>query len=110
GAALAFAGLVGAAAWSRGRAGVALRTYGRMLRSDGGRIVAVLGLGGLTCGGLSALAYMLVLALPQQPWVLTAADSYSHYATLPVGLAIAAALVELGGRVRLAEPVVTMAE
>ena len=35
---------------------------------------------------------------PPQTWVLAAADSYSHYATLPIGLLTLAALVELGER------------
>ena len=38
---------------------------------------------------------MLVLSLPIQTWVLGAADSYAHYATLPVGLLLTAGLVEL---------------
>ena len=36
--------------------------------------------------------------LPTQTWVLAAADSYAHYATLPVGLLMLAGLVELGER------------
>ena len=49
-------------------------------------------------GGGAALAYLLVLSLPASPWVLAAADGYAHYATLPVGLLLLAALVELGER------------
>ena len=47
---------------------------------------------------LSALAYSVVLLLPPAGWVLPAADSYAHYATLPVGLWTLAALVELAQR------------
>jgi hypothetical protein len=39
-----------------------------------------------------------VLLLPAQAWVLPAADSYAHYATLPVGLWTLAALIELAER------------
>jgi hypothetical protein len=98
-------------AWSRGGVGAALRGYIRLLRAEGGRLVAVLAWSGLACGGLSALAYATVLAHPPQPWVLTAADSYAHYATLPIGLAALAALVELGGRAGPAEgPAATSAQ
>jgi hypothetical protein len=38
--------------------------------------------------------------MPAQPWILLAADSYAHYAGLPVGLVGLAALVELGERAR----------
>ena len=37
--------------------------------------------------------------MPAQPWVLLAADSYAHYASLPIGLLGLAGLVELGTRV-----------
>ncbi|MBV8608950.1 MAG: hypothetical protein JO034_16015, partial [Singulisphaera sp.] len=40
----------------------------------------------------------LLLAMPPQTWVLSAADGYAHYATLPIGLLALAALVELGER------------
>jgi hypothetical protein len=36
--------------------------------------------------------------LPAQSWVLAAADSYAHFATLPVGLCTLAALIELAER------------
>ncbi len=94
--ALAVVGVAGAAAWSRGTWGSALRGYGRMLRAEGGRLAATLALAGLAAGGLAGVAYYAVLALPAQPWVLLAADGYAHYATLPVGLIALAALVELG--------------
>jgi hypothetical protein len=75
-----------------------LQGYVQMLRGQGGRLVATLALGGLAAGGVSAAAYFVVLSLPTASWVLNAADSYAHYATLPVGLWTLAALVELGER------------
>lgn len=44
----------------------------------------------LAPGGLAA--YALVLALPRQPWVLSAADGHAHYTmiTAPAGLLLAA--------------------
>ncbi len=50
----------------------------------------------------SPLAYYVVLAMPAQPWVLLAADSYAHYASLPIGLVGLAAMVEAGESRRLA--------
>ncbi len=47
---------------------------------------------------MSAAAYVIVLSLPASTWALNAADSYAHYATLPVGLILTAALIELGER------------
>jgi hypothetical protein len=98
GAALMTVGIAGAAAWSRGTLGGAIRGYVRLLWAEGGHLVSAIALGGLAAGSASALAYALVLSLPRQPWVLTAADSYAHYATLPIGLLTLAALVELGER------------
>lgn len=96
GAALVTTGLIGATAWSSGHIRDAIRGYIHLLRVQGGRLVATLLCGGIAAGGFSALAYWLVLSLPRQPWVLAAADSYAHYATLVVGLTITAVLVELG--------------
>lgn len=101
GAALTVAGLAGVVAWERGSL---LRAYGRLLRADGGRLVALLALAGALGGGLAALAYVALLSLPPQPWVLAAADSYAHYATLLVGLVTLSALVELGQRAAAAAP------
>lgn len=98
GVALLAAGLAGAAAWGGGGVGGAVRGYLRMLATQGGRVVAVLGLAGLAAGAASAAAYLIVLALPAATWVLNAADAYAHFATLPVGLGALAALVELGER------------
>jgi hypothetical protein len=98
GAALVVAGLSGAVAWSRGTLSGAVRGYVRLLAAEGGHLVAALMLAGLAAGSLTAVAYLLVLALPPQTWVLAAADSYAHYATLPIGLLLLAAFVELGER------------
>ena len=95
---LVFVGLLGAAAWSRGTPGDALRGYGRLLRDEGGHLLAALVLAGLAAGPLSAASYFLVLSMPASTWVLAAADSYAHYATLPIGLVLLAALIELGER------------
>lgn len=97
-AALPLGGLAGSAAWSQGSVRATVIGSVRMARAEGGRLVAAMALAGLVCGGFSALSYLLVLALPAQPWVLSAADSYAHYATLPIGLVLLSALVELGGR------------
>jgi len=98
GVGLIFAGLFGAAAWSRGTMGDALKGYRRLIGAEGGHLVAALALGGVAAGVCSAAAYLLVLSLPASTWVLAAADSYAHYATLPVGLVLVAALIELGER------------
>jgi len=100
GAALVTLGLAGAVAWSRGSATSAVRGYLRLLAAEGGHLVALVALAGLAAGGGAALAYLMVLSLPASPWVLAAADGYAHYATLPVGLLLLAALVELGERTR----------
>lgn len=97
--ALPVMGLVGMVAWGSGRPGEAIRGYVELLRSEGGRVAAVLLHAGVACGVLVSLAYAAVLSLPRQPWVLMAADSYAHYATLPIGLLTLAALMSLGGRV-----------
>jgi hypothetical protein len=96
--AIAFAGLLGAVAWSRGTPGDALKGYLRMLSDEGGHLVAALAAGGAAAGALSAVAYMVILSLPASTWALNAADSYAHYATIPVGLILTAALIELGER------------
>lgn len=98
GAALVFAGLAGAVPWCQGGVGEALGGYGRLLRAEGGHLVAALAIGGVAAGLPAGASYLLVLSLPAQPWVLPAADSYAHYATLVIGLGVLAALVELGGR------------
>ena len=95
---LVFVGWLGVVAWSRGKRWETVRGFGRLLAEDGGRVVVVLAVAALSAGVLSGLAYALILALPGAPWVLAAADSYAHYATIPVGLITLAALVELAGR------------
>jgi len=103
---LVFVGWLGAAAWSRGVVPWgALRGFGRLLVNDGARLVVILLAGGVSAGVLAAVAYALILSLPGATWVLSAADSYAHYATLPVGLIMLAALVELGGRSVVTLPV-----
>jgi hypothetical protein len=97
-AALLTVGMAGAVAWGRGSLFGAVRGYLRLLRAEGGRLVAVLIVAGLAAGGSSGLSYLLVLALPAQNWVLAAADAYAHYASLPVGFVALAAMVELGER------------
>jgi hypothetical protein len=98
GAALLTSGFTGAVAWGRGRIGTTLRLYFRMLRAEGGHLAGVLALSGLAAGALAGIGYGLLLSLPQQTWVLNAADSYSHYATLAVGLVTLSALIELAER------------
>jgi hypothetical protein len=98
GAAFLSLGLAGAVAWSRGTVSGAFRGYARLLAAEGGHLVALLILVGLAGGAAVALAYAVVLSLPASTWVLAAADGYAHYATLPLGLLLVAALVELGER------------
>ncbi len=64
GAAVLAAGLFGAVAWSRGMPGDVLKGYRRLLSAEGGHLVAAVAASGLAAGGLSAVAYMLVLSLP----------------------------------------------
>jgi hypothetical protein len=96
GAALVVAGLAGSVAWNGGDPWASLSGYVRLLRTSGGRLLGVLLWGGLAAGMASAAIYSLVLALPPQGWVLASADGYAHYATLPVGLLVLSAMVELG--------------
>ena len=91
-------GLAGAVAWSRGSIRGAIAGYGRLLAYEGGNVVAVAVIAGIASGLLAAAAYAVVLLLPAQSWVLAAADSYAHFATLPVGLCTLAALIELAER------------
>ncbi len=98
GAALIGLGIAGAVAWSRGTIRSAVAGFGRMLSSGGGYLVAVVAMAGIAACLLSAAVYAVVFLLPSQSWVLFAADSYAHYATLPVGLWTLAALIELGHR------------
>jgi hypothetical protein len=96
--ALLFVGLFGTVAWSRGTPGDAMKGYFRLLKAEGGHLVVALAAGGAAAGVISSLAYMLVLSLPTSTWGLSAADSYAHYGTIPVGLILTATLIELGER------------
>ena len=94
-ASLVILGLVGALAWGR----PALRRFGRMLRLEGGHLLAWLVVLCSLVGGISGLATWLVLSLPTQAWVLAAADSYAHLASFPLGLLMLSGLIELAHRV-----------
>ncbi|MFI5456813.1 MAG: hypothetical protein ACHRXM_15305 [Isosphaerales bacterium] len=97
-AALVVLGLTGTVAWSRGTLQGSIAGYRRLLATEGGHLVAALAMAGVAAGVLAAAVYTVVLLLPAQGWVLGAADSYAHYATLPVGLWTLAALIELAQR------------
>ena len=91
-------GLAAPLAWCRGTVRSLFEGYGRLLRQEGGRLVGLLIGTGAMGAAMSAVAYVLVLSLPTQSWVLSAADAYAHYATLSIGLLTLAGLVELGER------------
>ncbi len=97
-AALIGVGLAGAVAWSRGTMRGAVAGYLRLLAAEGGHLVAVVALASVASGLASAAAYAVILLLPAQSWVLGAADSYAHFATLPIGLWTLAAFIELSQR------------
>ena len=98
GISLLAAGIVGAIAWTNGSIGEALKGYARLIRAEGGHLAAVFMIAGLAAGAGAGLTYMAVLSLPTATWLLNAADSYAHYVTLPIGLWMLAALIELGER------------
>jgi hypothetical protein len=91
-------GMVGVVAWSRGSIREATGGLVRLLKSQAGHLIAALAMAGAAACLLAGLAYAVVLLLPPASWVLPAADSYAHYATLPVGLWTIAALIELAER------------
>jgi hypothetical protein len=97
-ASLATLGLAGAAAWHGGRLRETVRGYFGVLRAEGGHLAGVLVILAAIAAIPAGLAYLVVLSVPAQSWVLAAADSYAHYVTLPVGLLLISALVELGAR------------
>jgi hypothetical protein len=97
-ASLVFLGVVGVAAWSRGSVAEVAGGFARLLRGQGGHLVAAVAMAGAASGVLAGLIYPLMLLLPPAGWVLPAADSYSHYLTLPVGLWTLSALIELAHR------------
>ena len=72
-----------------------LAGFKRLLQSQGGHLTAAIAMAGVAACALAGLAYSVVLLLPPAGWVLTAADSYAHYATLPIRLWTLAALIEL---------------
>lgn len=69
-----------------------------LLRLQGARLVAWMAACTATAGLAAGAVYAVMLSMPRQPWLLLAADSYAHYATLPVGLVCLAGLVELGAQ------------
>jgi hypothetical protein len=97
-AALLVSGAAGAVAWSTGSLQGSITGYRRLLVAQGGHLIAALAMAATAAGVLAAAVYAIVLLLPAQGWVLGAADSYAHYATLPVGLWTLAALIELAQR------------
>jgi hypothetical protein len=98
GASLVFLGVVGIVAWTRGSLGDALVGFRRLLREQGGHLVAAIAMAAVAAFLLGGVIYPLILLLPPAGWVLPAADGYSHYLTLPVGLWSAAALVDVAER------------
>jgi hypothetical protein len=94
-AALVVLGMVGVVAWSRGSLGDALEGFKRLLQKQAGHLIAAIAMAGVAACSLAGIVYPIVLLLPPAGWVLPAADSYAHYATLPVGLWTLAALIEL---------------
>ncbi len=98
GASLVVIGLVGVVAWSRGSLSEVLGGFKRLLQSQGGHLTVAIAMAGVAACALAGLAHSVVLLLPPAGWVLPAADSYAHYATLPIGLWTLAALIELAQR------------
>jgi len=93
---LIFAGTVGAAAWSRGDLRSVVQGWLNLVREEGGHVVAILGITSVMAVLLAPIPYLVLLLLPVQTWTLAAADSYSHYLSLPVGLFGLSSLLELG--------------
>ena len=98
--AFAMIGFAGVVAWSRGSLGGTLVGFRRLLTAHGGHIVIVLIMASSAAAVFSGCVYALLLLLPTQGWVLSAADAYAHYATLPVSLWTVAAVVILMERAR----------
>lgn len=95
GIAMVFVIAVGAAAWCGTPRRLGALSV-QLLRAQGGRLVAWMAGCTALAGLVVGTTYAIMLSLPRQPWLLSAADSYAHYATLPIGLACLAGLVELG--------------
>ena len=98
GASLVVLGLLGVVAWTRGSLRDAVGGFRRLLSREGGHLVVALTMACAMTALVGGLSYPLLFLLPPAGWVLPAADSYAHYATLPVGLWTVAALIELAGR------------
>jgi hypothetical protein len=98
GASLVLLGAVGVVAWGRGSLSEVLVGFKNLLKKQAGHLIVATGMAAVAAGVLGGLIYPLVLLLPPAGWVLPAADSYSHYLTLPVGLWTVAALVDLAER------------
>lgn len=99
GVGVVFCGLLGAAAWGRGGIFGLFPNYWRLLKGQGGRLVALAVAAGAGAGALAWLANWAMLSLPPHPWTLFAADAYSRYGAAAVALAFAAGAIELGSRV-----------
>ena len=97
-AGLAMVGLAGVVAWGRGTIWGSLVGFRRLLAAHGGHLVVVLACSSAAAAVLSGSVYALLLLLPSQNWVLSAADAYAHYITLPVSLWTLAAAVILAER------------
>jgi hypothetical protein len=95
---LAMVGFGGVVAWSRGTIRGSLIGFKRLLRAQGGQLVAVMAMASVAAGLLAGSVYVVILLLPSQSWVLGAADSYAHYVTLPVGLWVLGAVITLAER------------
>jgi hypothetical protein len=97
---ISFCGMVTIASMTRrsGRFREGIAGIWSVMKAEGGHLAGAVLLGSITCAVAGGVVYAILLALPIQGWVLTAADSYSHYATLLTGLILAGALVEIGHR------------
>lgn len=94
-ASLVLVGLVGVVAWSEGSTAGTLHGFRRLLARQTGRLIVVLAIAGAASAAAAGAAYFVVFLLPPAGWLLAAADSYAHYATMPIGLWTIAALVTL---------------
>ena len=97
-AGLALIGIAGTVAWSRGTIWGTLVGFRKLLADHAGHLVVVSAMACAATALLAGSVYALLLLLPSQSWVLAAADAYSHYATLPIGLWTLAAFVTLAER------------
>ena len=80
------------------RSGGLIGGYRRLLTAEAGHLVAALAMAGVGRRHSRGGRLCRGLLLPAQTWVLAAADSYAHFATLPIGLWTLAALIELAER------------